>query len=81
MEELNPTVEKLASLAMEISADVNIDWSKLNVTKEQAYLIMANNVFEQFDNMENEQEAAVVALATIVKLLVENLALKAQFQQ
>jgi hypothetical protein len=81
MEELNPTVEKLASLAMEIeSADAQIDWARLNATRDQVYKIMANNVFEQFNNMEDQDEAAVVALATIVKLLVENLAIKSQLQ-
>ena len=76
MEEANPTVEKLASLAREIGTDLNVDWTTLNVTEEQAYTIMATNVFTQFDAMENEDEAAVVALATIVKLLVENLILR-----
>ena len=77
MEDLNPTVERLASLAKEIGTDLNVDWSTLNVTEEQAYTIMATNVFTQFDAMEDENEAAVVALATIVKLLVENLILRA----
>jgi hypothetical protein len=80
MDELDPTVQELASLAMQIEADVSIDWSTVNVTKEQAYYLMSKNVYEQFDAMTNDQEAAVVALATIVKLLVENLALKSQLQ-
>jgi hypothetical protein len=78
MEDLNPTVIQLASLAKEIGTDLKVDWSKLNVTEEQAYALMAGNVFEQFDAMENEEEATVVALATIVKLLVENLILRSQ---
>ena len=80
MDELDPTVQELASLAMQIEADVNIDWTKINVTKDQAYYLMSKNVYEQFDAMTNDQEATVVALATIVKLLVENLALKSQLQ-
>ena len=76
MEEANPTVEKLASLAKEIGTDLNVDWSSLNVTEDQAYTIMATNVFTQFDSMQDDNEAAIVALATIVKLLVENLILR-----
>jgi hypothetical protein len=76
MEEANPTVVELASLAKEIGTDLNVDWATLNVSEDQAYTIMATNVFTQFDAMENEEEAAVVALATIVKLLVENLILR-----
>jgi hypothetical protein len=78
MEDLNPTVIQLASLAREIGTDLTVDWSKLSFTPDQVYGLMAKNVFEQFDRMENEEEAAVVALATIVKLLVENLILRSQ---
>jgi hypothetical protein len=46
------------------------------MTKEQVFTTMAKNVYEQFSAMENQDEAAIVALATIVKLLVENLIYK-----
>jgi hypothetical protein len=78
MEDLNPTVIQLASLAKDIGTDLNVDWTKLNYTQDQVYAMMAQNVFDQFDRMENEDEAAIVALATIVKLLVENLILRSQ---
>jgi hypothetical protein len=81
MEQLDPTVAQLASLAMEIESDASINWSALTVDKEQAFALMSKNVYDQFTGIENQDEAAIVALATIVKLLVENLALKAQLQQ
>jgi hypothetical protein len=75
-ENTDPTVDQLANLAMEIDIDKNIDWSQINMTKEQVFTTMAKNVYEQFSAMENQDEAAIVALATIVKLLVENLIYK-----
>ena len=74
--EIDPTVQQLTNLAMEIDVDKNIDWSQLNMTREQIFTTMAKNVYEQFSSMENQDEAAIVALATIVKLLVENLIYK-----
>ena len=74
--ETDPTVQQLSNLAMEIDVDKNIDWSQLNMTREQIFTTMAKNVYEQFSSMENQDEAAIVALATIVKLLVENLIYK-----
>ena len=74
--ESDPTVQQLSNLAMEIDVDKNIDWSQLNMTREQIFTTMAKNVYEQFSSMENQDEAAIVALATIVKLLVENLIYK-----
>lgn len=75
-QDLDPTVVELANLAMEIEMDVNIDWAALGASREQIFTMMSKNVYDQFNGMENQDEAAVVALATIVKLLVENFGLK-----
>jgi len=42
--------------------------------------MMASNVLEQFTALPNDEEAAVVALATITKLLVENFVLNLQLK-
>lgn len=68
-------IEKLTKLAMDIkSENVDIDWSQVNMTKEDAFVMMAGNVVEQFYSLDEEVRYPV-ALATITKLLVENLAL------
>lgn len=78
MDESNSTVVQLANLAKEINSDIRADWSKINVSEDDAYMLMADNVYKQFDAMQDDSEATVVALATIVKLLVENLILRSQ---
>ena len=48
-----------------------IDWSVLTAPKEEVYAAMAKNVIEQMENVPEDQRA-IVAMATMTKLLVEN---------
>lgn len=64
-------VEKLVELAMEFEISDPIDWEDLKVDQKTAYKMMASQVLEQFTSMP-ESQRQTVALATIVKLLVEN---------
>ena len=66
-------VEQLKKLAMDIKNENPLNWDLVPFDEMEAYQTMANNVYDQFATLENEKEATVVALATIVKLLVENL--------
>lgn len=77
---LNPNAKQLADLAMEIDRGDNIDWGMLNISEKQAFELMASNVIEQFASLTDDQEAAVIALATITKLLVENFVLNLQLK-
>jgi len=76
----NPNVQQLAELAMEIERKDNLDWGMLQISEQQAFELMASNVLEQFSTLENDEEAAVIALATITKLLVENFVLNLQLK-
>ena len=64
----NPEIKLLVDLAMEVSVEDPIDWSNLNISEEQAYVMMAASVLE----MGNDQ---LTDKAIIVKLLVENFVL------
>jgi hypothetical protein len=64
------TPEILVDLAKEVEAEDPIDWGLLSVSEDDAYRLMALHVLELF-----EQHDHVTAMATIVKLLVENFAL------
>jgi hypothetical protein len=70
-EQLKDTVEKLAALAMEAELQAPIDWEELQINEKELFMLMASNVVEQMESVEEEQRAPV-ALATITKLLVEN---------
>lgn len=67
--------KQLAQLAMESELSVNVDWTVLNVDKEEAFETMAAKVYEQLDAVPEDQRA-IVAMATMTRLLVENFVLK-----
>jgi hypothetical protein len=64
----NDAVRNLVMLAMESDIADPIDWNELNITEEQAYIMMATHVLEMERN--HLTDAAI-----IVKLLVENFVL------
>ena len=67
-EPTNPDVKVLVDLAMESEIADPIDWGELNITEEQAYIMMATHVLEMERNHLTDG-------AIIVKLLVENFVL------
>ena len=68
---MEEVIEQLSALAMEAGLDEDINLAELNVDKQELYKHMASNVFQQMNNV-SENERAVVAMATMTKLLVEN---------
>lgn len=70
-EELKETVTKLAELAMEAELLEPINWEELGIVEKDLFMLMATNVVQQMESVQEDQQAAV-ALATITKLLVEN---------
>lgn len=79
METASSTVKQLAELAMEAELSDPIDWGLLNVSEREAFEMMASQVLEQMFNVP-ENERAVVAMATMTKLLVENFVLNLQLK-
>ena len=63
--------QQLAALAMEIELNVDVDWDELKTGKTETYLMMATNVVKQLESVPDDQRA-VVTMATMTKLLVEN---------
>jgi len=70
-DELRDTITKLADLAMQAELIEPIDWEALEINQQELFMLMASNVIEQMESVEEDQRAPV-ALATITKLLVEN---------
>ena len=61
-------IKNLVILAKEANTVDPIDWGQLNITEEQAYIMMATHLLEMERNHLTDG-------AIIVKLLVENFAL------
>lgn len=75
----NLEVQELASLAKEVELGDPIDWGMLNISEDQAYSLMANNVLEMFRDTPHDQRLTV-ALASLTKMLVENFVLNLKLQ-
>ena len=67
-ESTNDEIRNLVILAKEGEAMDPIDWGELNITEDQAYVMMAAHVLEMERN-------SLTDGAIIVKLLVENFVL------
>jgi len=67
-ETTNPEVKLLVELAKECESVDPIDWGELNISEEQAYIMMATHVLEM--NRNHLTDGAI-----IVKLMVENFVL------
>lgn len=77
--EKRTTIAQLAEIAMEGEMTNPIEWGELAVEEKQAYQMMASQVFEQMDGIPEDQRA-VVAMATMTKLLVENFVLNLRLE-
>lgn len=67
-------VGKLIALAKEVEIRDKIDWTQLKVTEAEVYEMMGNSVVDQMYSLPEEHRQGV-AMATMVKLLVENFVL------
>lgn len=68
------TVEELVELARGVEIEDPIDWGVLAIDEEQAYRLMALNLIEIFENI-NDQDRDNVLMSMIIKLVVENFVL------
>lgn len=73
-EERVNTIHQIAALAKQAKMVEPIDWSQLNITEDEAYLMMASNVIEQLEAVPEDQRG-IVSMSTMTKMLVENFVL------
>ena len=72
-------VGKIVELARDIDIKDSLDYTFLNITENEAYEMVANNVLTQmYDTPEMYRET--IMMASMTKILVENLVLKARIQ-
>ena len=75
---VNP--KELAKLAQVVEIMDPIDWGMLAVKEEEVYLSMAEEVIDIMKSY-NVSDRQHIAMATIVKLLVENFMLNLKIQK
>jgi len=79
MENNQQTIQQLAQIAIEGEMSQPVNWNAVGTTQEEIFLKMSASVIEQLGSVPEDQRA-IVAMATMVKLLVENFVLTAKVQ-
>lgn len=70
------TIDELIELAKEIESGDPIDWGMLAISEDEAYRLMALNIYEMCHDNSKE-----IMMATILKLVVENFVLNLKLLQ
>ena len=73
-------VGRLVGLAKDVEIRDPIDWTKMQVTEDQIYEMMARSVIDQMYSVPDDHRNTV-ALATLTKLLVENFVLSTKLAE
>jgi hypothetical protein len=68
-------LDDLVDIAFAVEEGDPIDWGKLRQGREQAMKMIAASIIEQFDREEYTDDDRMIILATITKLVTENMIL------
>jgi hypothetical protein len=69
------TLEQLVDIAFAVEEGDPFDWGSFKQGKEQAMKMIATSILEQFDKDVVTDEDRLILLATITKLVTENMIL------
>jgi hypothetical protein len=69
------TIEELMEIAFAVEDGDPIDWGVFSKGQEETMKMIASSIIEQFDKDSYTQQDIVVMLATITKLVTENMIL------
>lgn len=79
MEKIN--LEELIDIAFAVEEGDPIDWGVFKQGKEQALKMIGTSILDQFDKPEYFAEDRLIMLATITKLVTENMILHSKLMQ
>jgi hypothetical protein len=68
-------LDDLVDIAFAVEEGDPIDWGKFRQGREQAMKMIAASIIEQFDREEYTDDDRMIILATITKLVTENMIL------
>lgn len=72
-------LEDLVDIAFAVEeGDPILDWGRLNYGKEEAMKMIGTSILQQFDKDVISDEDKLIMLATITKLVTENMILNAK---
>jgi len=74
-------IDQLVELAFAVEEGDPFDWNAFKQGREQAMRMIAASILEQFDKDEITDRDHIIMLATITKLVTENMILHTQLMQ
>jgi hypothetical protein len=75
------TLEQLCDIAFAVEQGDPMDWGTFKAGKEQAMKMIGTSILDQFDKEVVTDEDRLMLLATITKLVTENMILHAKLLQ
>lgn len=69
------SVAIISELAKEVAKEYHIDFADLSISENEAFNLMASEVFEKFNATKDTDNERLILLATITALTVENFVL------
>jgi hypothetical protein len=75
------TLEQLTNIAFAVEEGDPIDWGAFKQGKEEAMKMIATTILEQMDKEVYSDEDRLILLATITKLVTENMILHTKLMQ
>lgn len=74
-------LDVLVKIATEVEEGDPIDWSKLKLSKEEAYKLIGTTILDMFDKELYTDDDKTIMLAAITKLTVESMVLNLKIMQ
>lgn len=74
------TAQLISEYAQEVETGDPIDFGMLAIDEKEAFDLIATSLLEHYESLD-EQDRAVMMLATATKLVVENMVLNLQLQK
>ena len=72
------TLEDLTALAFSVEEGDPMDWSVFDKGREEAMKMIASSILDQFNKDQFTEDDVLVMMASITKLLTENMILQAK---
>lgn len=69
------SIDEIVALAKEVSVTDPINWDDLQLSEDHAFRLIAAGLLEYIESIDNMEDQLKIALATAVKLSVENFVL------
>lgn len=69
------SIDEIVALAKEVNVTDPIMWDSLQLSEDHAFRLIAAGLLEYIESIENMEDQLKIALATAVKLSVENFVL------